>query len=115
MGGNRGDPFMNFKRSAGGIFATMLLAFGSGAPVRADTQSRSLYQAKCAVCHGAGGKADTPAGKSMGAAELTNSAAKSDADLKAVIEKGKNKMPAYGKSLKPQEINELVVYIKSLK
>ncbi len=51
----------------------------------------------------------------MGAPDLTKSAAKSDAELKAVIEKGKNKMPAYGKSLKPQEIDRLITYIKSLK
>jgi len=42
-------------------------------------------------------------------------AGKSDADLRAVIEKGKNKMPAYGKSLKPEEIQGLVAYIRSLK
>ena len=40
---------------------------------------------------------------------------KSDAALKEVIDKGKNKMPAYGKSLKPDEIQGLVAYVRSLK
>jgi len=93
---------------------TILLALGLNVPARAD-QSTSLYKSKCAVCHGATGKSDTPAGKSMGAPDLTKSAAKGDGELKAVIEKGRNKMPAYGKSLKPQEIDGLVAYIKSLK
>jgi mono/diheme cytochrome c family protein len=42
-------------------------------------------------------------------------AGKSDAELKDVIDKGKNKMPAYGKSLKPDEIQGLVAYIRGLK
>ena len=89
------------------------MTLGLSAPGRA--QSASVYKSKCAVCHGATGKGDTPAGKNMGAADLKKSAAKSDAELKAIIEKGKNKMPAYGKTLKPQEIDGLVAYIKSLK
>ena len=79
-------------------------------------KSASTFKAKCAVCHGETGKGDSPAGRSLGVADLTKVAAsKSAADLKSVIENGKNKMPAYGKSLKPQEIDALVAYIKSLK
>jgi mono/diheme cytochrome c family protein len=39
----------------------------------------------------------------------------SDADLTATITNGKNKMPAYGKSLKADDIKELVAYIRTLK
>jgi mono/diheme cytochrome c family protein len=105
---------MNSSRLASGILGTILLALGLNVPARAD-QSSSLYKSKCAVCHGAGGKGDTPAGKSMGVADLSKSASQSDSELKTVIEKGKNKMPAYGKSLKPAEIDGLLAYIKSLK
>jgi mono/diheme cytochrome c family protein len=89
--------------------------FGVATPVNAD-DAAGTFKTKCAVCHGAGGKGDTPAGKSMSASDLTKSAAsKSAEDLKGTIEKGRNKMPAYGKSLKPGEIDSLVAYIKSLK
>ena len=37
-----------------------------------------------------------------------------DAELTAIIESGKSKMPAYGKSLKPEQVKELVTYIRSL-
>lgn len=82
-----------------------------------DDKSASLYKAKCAVCHGASGKGDSPAGKNMGVLGFSDTkvAGKSDAELKDVIDKGKNKMPAYGKSLKPDEIQGLVAYIRSLK
>ena len=38
----------------------------------------------------------------------------SDDELAAVIEKGKNKMPAYGKSINADDIKALVAYIRSL-
>ena len=76
-----------------------------------------IFRGQCAVCHGASGKGDSPAGKSMGVVSFSDPAVagKSDADFRAVIEKGKDKMPAYGKSLKPEEIQGLVAYIRSLK
>ena len=37
----------------------------------------------------------------------------SDAELTAVITDGKGKMPAYGKSLKPDQVKDLVAYIRS--
>ena len=96
------------------LFGTGLMILIIAAPGRGNAQASSLYNSKCSVCHGAGGKGDTPAGKSMGVPDLTKSG-KSAAELRGIIEKGRNKMPAYGKSLKAQEIDGLVAYIKSLK
>jgi cytochrome c6 len=100
-----------------GIPAVLGLLFaGFCSSANGDEGSARIFKAKCAVCHGTAGKGDSPAGKSLGATDLTTAAAgKSDAELKSTIEKGKNKMPAYGKSLKPAEINGLVAYIKGLK
>ena len=83
---------------------------------RADDKSAATYKAKCATCHGADGKGDTPAGKStkvrsFGDAEVVKA---SDDDLAGIIEKGKAKMPGYGKSMKPDEIKDMVAYIRSL-
>jgi mono/diheme cytochrome c family protein len=98
-----------------GVVFYSVLALSCSVSAKAQDQSASLYKSKCAVCHGATGKGDTPAGKSIGATDLTKSAAKSAGELKAAIENGKNKMPAYGKSLKPGEIDGLIAYIKTLK
>ena len=86
------------------------------ARTRADDKSAATYKAKCATCHGADGKGDTPAGKStkarsFGDAEVVKA---SDDDLAGIIEKGKGKMPGYGKSMKPDEIKDMVAYIRSL-
>ena len=97
-----------------GLAFTLVLAAGL---TRGDDKSASIYKAKCAVCHGASGKGDSPAGKNMGVVSFADPkvAGKNDPQWKEVIAKGKNKMPAYGKSLKPDEIEGLVAYIRSLK
>jgi mono/diheme cytochrome c family protein len=37
----------------------------------------------------------------------------SDAELTAVITDGKGKMPAYGKGIKPDQVKDLLAYIRS--
>ena len=76
----------------------------------------ALYKAKCAACHGADGKASTPAGKQMGARDFASPDVQkeSDDDLIAIVTKGKNKMPAYGSSLKDPQIKDLIAYVRGL-
>lgn len=76
----------------------------------------ALYKTKCAACHGPDGKAETAIGKAnklrdLGSAEVQK---QSDDELSAIMTNGKGKMPAYGKSLKPEQVKELVAYIRSL-
>jgi cytochrome c6 len=109
------------KRNWNGIIrmaiagATLMgLAFGS-LPAKAQ-DAAATYKTKCAACHGADGKGETTIGKTnkirdLGSAEVQQ---QSDADLTAIIANGKSKMPAYGKSLKPDQMKDLVAYIRSL-
>jgi mono/diheme cytochrome c family protein len=100
----------------GAMMLFVALSWTAPAQGQGGDKSASTFKSKCAVCHGAGGKGDTPAGKSLGAADLTKVAAtKSASELKTVIQNGKGKMPAYGKGLKPEEIDAMIAYIKSLK
>lgn len=86
------------------------------APLPADDSGGSLYKTKCAACHGADGKGDTPAGKKTGARDFSSPEVQkmSDAELSEAIAKGKNKMPAYEKSLKSGQLKDLVAYIRTL-
>ena len=85
----------------------------SSLPSRAD-DAATLYKSKCAMCHGADGKGDTPAGKKMGVHDFASPEvqAMKDAEIASAIANGKNKMPAY-KSLSADQIKDLVSYIRS--
>lgn len=70
----------------------------------------AVYDAKCKMCHGEQGE------KATAALNTEAVQKKSDADLKAVIEKGKPpKMPAYGSKLSGEQIDGLVKYIRTFK
>ena len=83
---------------------------------RSEDKSAAMYKQKCAACHGADGKGETPMGKAnklrdFGSADVQK---QTDSELTTIIENGKGKMPAYGKSLNPDQVKGLVVYIRSL-
>jgi mono/diheme cytochrome c family protein len=83
--------------------------------VRAQNAA-ATYKAKCAGCHGVDGKANTGPAKALGAHDFGSDEVTkmSDTDLITIVTAGKNKMPAYGKSLKDTEIKDLVAYVREL-
>jgi cytochrome c6 len=108
-----------------GAFAlfAMLLSFSAHAEV--DKKILRTWKAKCASCHGEDGKAATEQGKKMGVRDMTSGdfAKETDTKMKDAITNGikqtKNgktqEMEPYKDKLKPEDIDALVVYVKSLK
>ena len=83
------------------------------APAKADTAAgEAMFKAKCAGCHGA----DAKGKEAMKTRDLSSADVQkqSDADLTGIITGGKGKMPAY-KTLTPDQVKDLVGYIRSLK
>jgi cytochrome c6 len=74
-----------------------------------------VYKSKCASCHGADGAGAMA--KKLGSRDLNSPEFQksSDADITAVTEKGKGKMPAYGGKLSAEEIAAVVKYVRTLK
>lgn len=104
------------KGSLGVVLGVVLLGLPATS-VSGQTPGESLYKTKCAVCHGPDGKGETAVGKAnkmrdLGSPEVQK---QSDDELSGIVTSGKAKMPAYGKSLKPEQIKELVAYIRSFK
>src|SRR4051812_6059272 len=95
--------------------AAALLGFAS-VPVHAQSAGESLYKTKCAACHGADGKGETAIGKANKLQDLGSGDVQkqSDTQLSEIITNGKSKMPAYGKSLKPEQIKDLVAYVRAM-
>ncbi len=103
-------------RVAIGIATLVALGLVSVPAGAQDAGGAALYKTKCAACHGPDGKGDTAIGKTNKLRDLSSSDVQqqSDPDLTAIITNGKGKMPAYGKSLKPDQVKDLVTYIRSL-
>ena len=78
-----------------------------------------LFNRNCARCHGADGRGDTPLGHLYKAPDFTDSEWwKKNSDisgvntLRSIVTRGKAGMPAFGKKLRPAEINLLVDRIR---
>ena len=87
------------------------------------TNGTALYKRQCVMCHGAAGLGDGPAAKSMKGKlpSLADKAVMSkltDAQIHETITAGKKteigNMPAMGKRFKPEEITDIVNYVRTL-
>ena len=101
------------------VFATVMaiaVVFLLALSAQAQNASETLYKSKCATCHGVDGTSSAM-GTKMGAHDLAAAAVQgmSDTELTDIITNGKNKMPKYGASLKPEDIKGLVAYIRTFK
>ena len=85
------------------------------APLAFAADGAAVYKAKCASCHGADGKGQTPMGKRMnlrdlGSPEVQTQTDKELYDWTAV---GKGKMPGYKDKLTDEEIKALVAHMRA--
>lgn len=80
----------------------------------------AVYEANCAPCHGMDGKARTPAGKKLGAHDLSESKF-DDATIRHQITEGvktpqgADRMPAFKERLKPEEISAVAEFVKTFR
>jgi mono/diheme cytochrome c family protein len=78
----------------------------------------SLYNKKCAECHGKDGRSKSFRGKLSHARDLTDAKWQeqvTDERIYNSISKGKDKMPAFGKKLSEAEISSLANFVRGLK
>ena len=82
----------------------------------AEDAGKAIFTAKCVICHGADGSGETSIGKNLKIADFHSPDVKklSDADLKAVITNGKNKMPAFKSKLTDAQIDQVISYVREL-
>jgi mono/diheme cytochrome c family protein len=101
----------------GVMFGALVAAFAVFVPTaRGQSAVQKNYSKNCVACHGADGSANTPAGKATKALDFHSAAVQSQTDdqLAAAIASGKTPMPGYAKQLKPDEIKDLVAYVRQL-
>jgi cytochrome c6 len=115
-GNHGGHMRQNFLRLTALSILAWLLAFALTAAARAQNDVAKVYKTNCVLCHAADGSGNTTSGKALKAKDLASSEVqkKSDAELSEVVTKGKGKMPAFGAKLKPDDIKQLLEYIRSM-
>jgi cytochrome c6 len=80
--------------------------------------ARSVYNSKCASCHGRDGRATSTRAKRARARDMSSGEwqdSVSDERIYNSISNGKGKMPAFKKKLSDAQIDELVNYVRRLR
>ena len=81
----------------------------------AQSTGETLYKAKCQMCHGAKGLADTPAAKAMKVKPITDPEVKGFTEAKMIeaVRGGMGKMQPYKDKLTDAQIKDVVVYFRT--
>jgi len=84
-----------------------------------STNGRDVFRTRCAMCHGAEGRGDGPAGAAFNPrpTNLTTRVqriALTDSAVAAVITAGRRAMPAFGRMLTKPQVDSVVAYMKTL-
>ena len=98
----------------GMLICLAMLALSSG--LQAQSDPAKFFKTNCTLCHSEDGSGSSPTGKAMKAKDLRSSEVQNqtDAQLAEVITKGRGKMPPFGAKIKPDDVTNLVAYIRSL-
>ncbi len=111
-------PGVNYRKLAL-IGATLGLLLTLSVSLRAAdpaAEGQALFKAKCAMCHGPNADGKTMMGQKFGIQDMHSAGVQklSDSDLKETITKGKGKMPSYDGKLTPEQISQVISFIRQL-
>lgn len=93
----------------------VLLAASTVAPALAQGSGADVYKAKCQMCHGAAGMADSGAGKAMKVKPVSDPEVKklTEAQMVDAVRKGMGKMQPYQNKLTDAEIKASVDHFRT--
>jgi mono/diheme cytochrome c family protein len=97
------------------LISVSLILILTLAPMAFAADGAAVYKAKCATCHGADGKGQSPMGKKMNLRDLGSPEVQKQTDQQLYdwTAVGKGKMPAYKDKLTNDEIKALVVHMRA--
>ncbi len=98
--------------------SVLFLALAAGSAWAGAAEGKEVYAKSCRTCHGADGQGNPGIAKMMKVEMKPLSGAEvqgmSDADIKAIITKGKGKMKPVT-SVAGKQLDDVVAYVRSLK
>ena len=120
---SRKTPRVESVRPLAPIFhlATCALLIGAGAAVPGRAaEGVVVFENHCAPCHGLDGKARTPAGRKLGAKDLSESKLADEAIAHQIREgakspQGAERMPAFKQKLNAAEVAAVAEYVKTFR
>lgn len=97
------------------LAGAVLLAVSTVVPAVAQSSGAAVYKAKCQMCHGANGMADSGAGKAMKVKPATDPDVKkmSEAQMIEAVRNGMGKMQPYKGKLTDAEIKDSVTHFRT--
>ena len=98
------------------ISALFLMLALTGFATADDAAGKNIFSTKCAICHGASGDGKTPICKTLNIPDFHSAQAQkmTEAEVKAIVTDGKNKMPAFKGKLTDAQIDQVVDYVRHL-
>jgi mono/diheme cytochrome c family protein len=99
-------------RNVGTAMVALMLA---GSVSFAQSATEALYKAKCQMCHGEKGMADSAAGKSMKVKPVSDPDVKemSEAQMVEAVKNGMGKMQPYKDKLSDAQIKDVVQHFRT--
>lgn len=114
-------PGMNYAKLAlMGTTLALVVSFSTtlhaSAAADASTEGPALFKAKCTMCHGSEADGKTAMGAKFGIRDMHSPEVQkqSDTELTQIITKGKGKMPSYDGKLTPEQVTQVVSFIRQL-
>jgi cytochrome c6 len=97
------------------LASLFLIAVTTIVPAVAQGSGAEVYKAKCQMCHGATGLADSGAGKAMKVKPVTDADVKkmSEAQMIEAVRNGMGKMQPYKGKLSDAEIKDSVAHFRT--
>jgi mono/diheme cytochrome c family protein len=93
------------------VFAVMLFANEPGGSNTPSSPGAALFSDNCARCHGSGGGGGL--GPQLSGGRVVK-AFPNEQDQVAFVTQGRDGMPAFGNTLSPQQIKQVVDYTRTL-
>jgi cytochrome c6 len=103
---------MNVRLMAALILMLALAGFAAAD----DAAGKNIFTSNCAICHGPNGDGNSPIGKTLNVPDFRSAQAQkmTEAEVKAIVTSGKNKMPAFKDKLTDTQIDQVVDYVRHL-
>ena len=98
-----------------GLALVAMAMMASANIAMAASAGADTYKAKCQMCHGAAGLADSPAGKAMKVKPITDADVKklTEAEMITATKNGMGKMQPFKDKLTDAQIKDAVTYFRT--